>query len=226
MLAHKASHEGTRRRRGDRRAQGGVRAAGDPRRGLHRSRDRLGGLTETEAEKQGLKVEVAKFPWAASGRATTLDRTDGLTKLIIDPETERILGVGIVGAGAGELIAEGVLAIEMGAIAVRPQADHPPAPDAVRDGDGGGRGLLRPGHARLQAEEEVGHVVGRDFSSARVTASACSCAWYELRTSGPASTCTKPRSSAMRFSSAELVGVVVAHHHGVRRATGAGTGRA
>ena len=74
------------------------------------------GLTEAEAQKQGRSVEVAKFPWAASGRATTLDRPDGLTKLIIDPETERILGVGIVGSGAGELIAEGVLAIEMGAL--------------------------------------------------------------------------------------------------------------
>src|SRR5439155_16424237 len=62
-------------------------------------------------------VEVAKFPWAASGRATTLDRADGLTKLIIDPETERILGVGIVGSGAGELISEGTLAVDMAAVA-------------------------------------------------------------------------------------------------------------
>jgi len=62
------------------------------------------GLTETEARQQNRAVEVAKYPWAASGRATTLDRPDGLTKLIIDPETERVLGVGIVGSGAGELI--------------------------------------------------------------------------------------------------------------------------
>ncbi len=75
------------------------------------------GLTEAEAEKQGIKVDVAKFPWPASGRAIAIDRVDGLTKLLIDPETERILGVGIVGSGAGELIAEGVLAIEMGATA-------------------------------------------------------------------------------------------------------------
>jgi len=73
------------------------------------------GLTEAQAEKNGRKVVVSKFPWGASGRAITLDRVDGLTKLILDPETERILGVGLVGAGAGELIAEGVLAIEMGA---------------------------------------------------------------------------------------------------------------
>jgi len=73
------------------------------------------GLTETEAQQAGRNVNVARFPWAASGRALTLDRTDGMTKLILDPETERILGVGVVGPGAGELIAEGVLAIEMGA---------------------------------------------------------------------------------------------------------------
>ncbi|PID62595.1 MAG: dihydrolipoyl dehydrogenase [Ignavibacteriae bacterium] len=75
------------------------------------------GLTETEAKEKGIKVNVARFPWAASGRARTMDRSDGLTKLIIDPETERILGVGIVGPGAGELIAEGTLAIEMAALA-------------------------------------------------------------------------------------------------------------
>jgi dihydrolipoamide dehydrogenase len=73
------------------------------------------GLTEAEAQAKELKVEVAKFPWSASGRAMTFDRPDGLTKLIIEPETERILGVGIVGHGAGELIAEGTLAVEMGA---------------------------------------------------------------------------------------------------------------
>jgi dihydrolipoamide dehydrogenase len=75
------------------------------------------GLTETEAARQGRKIEVARFPWAALGRAQAIDRPDGVTKLVIDPETERVLGVGIVGAGAGELIAEGVLAVEMGALA-------------------------------------------------------------------------------------------------------------
>jgi len=73
------------------------------------------GLTEAEAKAGNIPVEIAKFPWGASGRALTLDRPDGLTKLIIDPATERILGVGIVGVGAGELIAEGVVAVEMGA---------------------------------------------------------------------------------------------------------------
>lgn len=73
------------------------------------------GLTENQAKEKGIEHQVAKFPWAASGRATTLDRFDGVTKLIIDPKDERILGVGICGPGAGELIAEGTLAIEMGA---------------------------------------------------------------------------------------------------------------
>ncbi len=73
------------------------------------------GLTETEAKEKGIQYEVAKFPWSASGRALSFDRTDGVTKIIADPTTDRVLGVGICGAGAGELIAEAVLAIEMGA---------------------------------------------------------------------------------------------------------------
>jgi len=75
------------------------------------------GLTEAQAKRDGRTVAVARFPWGASGRAITLDRVDGATKLVLDPETERLLGVGLVGPGAGELIAEGVLAIEMGATA-------------------------------------------------------------------------------------------------------------
>jgi dihydrolipoamide dehydrogenase len=94
------------------------------------------GLTETEAAQSGQKVEVAKFPWAALGRAMTLDRPEGFTKLLIDPSTERVLGVGIVGAGAGELIAEGVVAIEMGATAsdlamsIHP---HPTLPETLME---------------------------------------------------------------------------------------------
>lgn len=73
------------------------------------------GLTETEAKAKNIEIKVAKLLWGASGRALTLDRPDGLTKLVIEPDTERILGVGIAGARAGELISEGVLAVEMGA---------------------------------------------------------------------------------------------------------------
>lgn len=75
------------------------------------------GLTEAEAKEKNIPVQVAKFPWSASGRAMTFSATEGLTKLILQPETERVLGVGICGQGAGELIGEGVLAIEMGATA-------------------------------------------------------------------------------------------------------------
>lgn len=75
------------------------------------------GLTETQAKAEGREVTVVRFPWAASGRAQTLARTEGLTKLLIDPKTTRVLGVGIVGPGAGELIGEAALAVETAAVA-------------------------------------------------------------------------------------------------------------
>jgi dihydrolipoamide dehydrogenase len=115
MLAHKASHEG----RVAAEVIAGENFAFAPRAipAVVFTDPELAwaGLTEAQAVKENRPVAIAKFPWAASGRAITLDRTDGLTKLVIDPESERILGVGLVGPGAGELIAEGVLAIEMGA---------------------------------------------------------------------------------------------------------------
>ena len=73
------------------------------------------GLTEAQAKAGGMAVQVTRFPWAASGRAAALGRSDGMTKLVIDSDSERILGVGIAGPGAGEMIAEAVVAIEMGA---------------------------------------------------------------------------------------------------------------
>jgi dihydrolipoamide dehydrogenase len=115
MLAHKASHEG----RVAVESIAGEKVAFEPLAipAVVFTDPELAwcGLTESEAQKQGRQIAVARFPWAASGRALTLDRSDGVTKLIIDPDTQRLLGVGIVGPGAGELIAEGVLAIEMGA---------------------------------------------------------------------------------------------------------------
>jgi dihydrolipoamide dehydrogenase len=72
------------------------------------------GLTEDKAKKEGIEVDIEVYPWAASGRAQALGCTDGLTKWLVDPKTHRVLGCGIVGSGAGELIAEAVLAIEMG----------------------------------------------------------------------------------------------------------------
>jgi dihydrolipoamide dehydrogenase len=117
MLAHKASHEG----RTAIEAIAGHKVAFEPNAipavVFTDPEIAWAGLTETQAQKEGREVKVAKFPWAASGRAMTIDRTDGLTKLIIDPKTERVLGVGMVGAGCGDLIAEGTLAIEMGAVA-------------------------------------------------------------------------------------------------------------
>jgi dihydrolipoamide dehydrogenase len=114
MLAHKASHEG--------------RVAVDAIAGERVAFEPLAipavvftdpevawcGLTENDARKQNREITVARFPWGASGRALTLDRPDGMTKLILDPQTERVLGAGIVGPGAGELISEAVVAIEMG----------------------------------------------------------------------------------------------------------------
>jgi dihydrolipoamide dehydrogenase len=115
MLAHKASHEG----RVAVEVMAGQNVAFAPRAipavVFTDPEIAWAGLTESQAAHDNRTVSVAKFPWGASGRAITLDRTDGLTKLVIDPETERLLGVGLVGPGAGELIAEGVLAIEMGA---------------------------------------------------------------------------------------------------------------
>ncbi|NBB94649.1 MAG: dihydrolipoyl dehydrogenase [Planctomycetes bacterium] len=93
------------------------------------------GLTEADAREQGVDVAVSRYPWAASGRAQSIGRTDGLTKLLIDPETDRILGAGIVGHGAGELIAEATFAIEMGATAEdlgRTIHTHPTLSEATR----------------------------------------------------------------------------------------------
>jgi len=114
MLAHKASHEG--------------RVAAEVIAGKASVFDKAAipavvftdpeiawaGLTEDEAKRAGRTVDIEVYPWAASGRAQALGRTEGLTKWLVDPETHRVLGCGIVGSGAGELIAEAVLAIEMG----------------------------------------------------------------------------------------------------------------
>jgi dihydrolipoamide dehydrogenase len=117
MLAHKATHEG----RTAAESIAGHPAAFEPRAIpaviFTDPEIAWAGLTESEAKRTGRAIEVGRFPWAASGRALTLGRSDGVTKVLVDPETKRVLGVGMCGPGAGELIAEGVLAIEMAATA-------------------------------------------------------------------------------------------------------------
>ncbi len=114
MLAHKASHEG----KVAAEVLAGEPAAFEPRAipavVFTDPEIAWAGLTETQATRRGEEFEKAQYPWAASGRALSLGRTEGMTKVLCEPETGRVLGVGIVGPGAGELIAEGVLAIEMG----------------------------------------------------------------------------------------------------------------
>jgi dihydrolipoamide dehydrogenase len=117
MLAHKASHEG----RVAAEHIAGHKTAYEPKAipAVVFTDPEIAwtGLTETEARERDIKIEVAKFPWAASGRAVSLGLKNGLTKLIIDPETDRILGAGFVGKEAGSLVAEATLAIEMGCVA-------------------------------------------------------------------------------------------------------------
>jgi dihydrolipoamide dehydrogenase len=117
MLAHKASHEGRTAVESIAEHKVAFEPNAIPAVVFTDPEVAWAGLTETQAQKENREITVAKFPWAASGRAITLDRPEGLTKLIIDPKSERVLGVGIVGVGAGEMIAEGVLAIEMAALA-------------------------------------------------------------------------------------------------------------
>jgi dihydrolipoamide dehydrogenase len=117
MLAHKASHEG----RVAAEVIAGRNAAFEPR-GIPAvvftdPEVAWVGLTETEAVAREIDVKIARFPWGASGRAATLNRPEGMTKVIADPKTDAVLGIGIVGTNAGELIAEGALALEMGALA-------------------------------------------------------------------------------------------------------------
>ncbi len=116
MLAHKAAHEG---KVAAEVIAGNDSAAFEPRAipavVFTDPEIAWAGLTQTEAEKQGRKVQTAQFPWGASGRAQSVGRTEGMTKWLIDPESRRVLGCGIVGVGAGDLIGEAMLAIEMGA---------------------------------------------------------------------------------------------------------------
>ncbi len=136
MLAHKASYEG----RIAAEAAAGQRSAYDPAAipavVFTDPEIAWAGLTEREAKERGIPIKVGRFPWGASGRATSLGRQDGITKILADPDSGLVLGVGVAGPGAGELIAEGVLAIEMGAVAediARSIHPHPTLSETVME---------------------------------------------------------------------------------------------
>jgi dihydrolipoamide dehydrogenase len=128
MLAHKATHEGLIAARVIAGRHASFDAAAIPAVVFTDPEIAWCGLTEEAAKASEHTVMIARFPWAASGRATTLGRNEGLTKLVLDAEFGRILGVGLCGVGAGELIAEGVLAVEMGAVAEDVAASIHPHP--------------------------------------------------------------------------------------------------
>ena len=115
MLAHKATHEGKIAAEVISGMKAGFDALTIPAVAYTDPEVTWMGLTETKAKEQGIEYEKASFPWAASGRALSLGRNEGLTKILCEKETGRILGAGMVGPNAGELIAEAVLALEMGA---------------------------------------------------------------------------------------------------------------
>ena len=144
MLAHKATHEGLVAAE----AIAGHPAAFDPAAipAVVFTDPEIAwcGLTEADAAAADRKVGVARFPWQASGRAQTLGGAEGLTKLIFEPDSERLLGAGIVGPGAGDLISEAVLAIEMGAVAedlARTVHPHPTLSETVMEAADVFRGL-------------------------------------------------------------------------------------
>lgn len=128
MLAHKATHEGLVAARVIAGRPAAFDATAIPAVIFTDPEIAWCGLTEEAAKGSGQVVKVARFPWAANGRAATLGRTEGLTKLMLDPESGRVLGVGLCGVGAGELISEGVLAVEMGAVAEDVAASIHPHP--------------------------------------------------------------------------------------------------
>ena len=150
MLAHKASHEGKVGGRGARRQDGGVRAAGHSRRGLHRSRDRLGRTDRDRGQVHGSAVEVAQFPWAASGRAQAIGRTEGLTKWIVDPNAPA--GLRHRRGRGGRFDQRSRPGDRNGLLGPRPGRDDSSAPDAQRNARLRGRGATGPGDRSLPAE--------------------------------------------------------------------------
>ena len=155
MLAHKATHEGK---------LAAEVAAGEKSEWVARVIPSVAytdpeiawvGVTETEAKAKGLKVGVGKFPWAASGRAIGIGRTEGFTKLIFDEATHRIIGGGIVGVHAGDLITEIGAGDRDGLRSRRHRPHHPSASHAERIGGHGRGGVRRHDHRSVHPEEEV-----------------------------------------------------------------------
>ena len=134
MLAHKADARGQGCGGSGGRPQSPLRCPRDPVGRLHRSRGGLGGPDRDRREGAGLAYGKGTFPWAASGRSLAMGRDEGFTKLLFDPETHRVLGGGIVGPNAGELIARNCARHRDGRGCGRHRAHHPSAPDAVGDG--------------------------------------------------------------------------------------------
>ena len=136
-----------------------VRRPGHSGRRLHRSGNRLGRRHGRTSTREGREIEIARYPWAAIGRARRSGGPRALTKLVIDPQSERILGIGLVGVNAGDMISEGVLAIEMGCTVPRHHVDHSSTPHAERNRRRRGRSLPRTGDGNLSsAPREAGGV--------------------------------------------------------------------
>ena len=133
MLAHKATHEGKVAAEVVAGLKSGFDARVIPSVAYTDPEIAWVGITETEAKAQGLDYGKGVFPWAASGRSLSQGRNDGFTKLLFDNSSKRIIGAGITGSNAGDLIAEAVLAIEMNADAGRYWLVHPPPPDPRRN---------------------------------------------------------------------------------------------
>ena len=154
MLAHKATHEG----KVAAEVAAGQKSAFDARviPSVAYTDPEIAwvGVTETEAQASGRKLGKGLFPWMASGRSLSLNRDEGFTKLLFDPDTHRVVGGGIVGTNAGDLISEVALAIEMGATAADVGLTDPPAPDAVRNRRLRGGSLRRHAHGPLHPEED------------------------------------------------------------------------
>ena len=155
MLAHKAVHEGKTAAEAASGMKSFFDAAVIPSVAYTDPEVAWVGLTENEAKAKGIKYGKGVFPWAASGRSLALGRDEGSTKLLFDEATHRVLGCGIVGPNAGELVAEAGLAIEMGADAERHRPDHPRPPDPVRDHRHGGGDVRGHHHRPDRAQEEA-----------------------------------------------------------------------